>query len=228
VGKVLSYVAGKLPYPVLTTLQVAKILSQEYGHFRSAKTWSCVDKEGKPIPWYTYPALEYIKQFDLRDKSVFEFGSGNSTLFWADRVREVVSVEDDPKWYEKTRVRLNGNATLTLALDETSYVQHIGMQGKRFDIIVVDGSYRSRCAAEAVEWLEAGGMIILDNADWYVEAARRLRMADLIEVDMTGFGPINSYTFTTSFFLHRAFNFLPRHVHQPVHGIGSLKQYAQE
>ncbi|MCL0042054.1 hypothetical protein M1N12_03225, partial [Peptococcaceae bacterium] len=35
---------------------------------------------------------------------------------------------------------------------------------------------------------------------------------------MTGFGPINGYTWTTSFFFHREFNFKPLHSRQPLHG----------
>ena len=39
--------------------------------------------------------------------------------------------------------------------------------------------------------------MILDNADWLPESARVLRQAGSIEVDMTGFAPINDYTCTS-------------------------------
>jgi len=48
-----------------------------------------------------------------------------------------------------------------------------------------------------------------------------LRQSNLIEVDMAGFGPINDYTSTTSFYFHRQFAAPPRADRQPVPGIGS-------
>jgi hypothetical protein len=66
-----------------------------------------------------------------------------------------------------------------------------------------------------------GGMIVLDNADWLPESSRLLREAGLIEIDMTGFSPINDYTSTTSLYLHRAFRFAPLLERQPTPGIGA-------
>jgi hypothetical protein len=76
--------------------------------------------------------------------------------------------------------------------------------------------------------LAPGGMIILDNADWFVETAKFLRSSDLIEVDMSGFSPINHYTLTTSFFLSRDFNIKSAHDHQPIPGIGAIKYIEDE
>ena len=58
-----------------------------------------VDAAGKPIPWFTYPAIDYIRQLDLSEKTIFEWGAGFSTLFWSSRAKSVISVETDPLWY---------------------------------------------------------------------------------------------------------------------------------
>src|SRR5207244_9596553 len=96
-----------------------------------------------------------------------------------------------------------------------------------FDVIVVDGLVtgrtRLKCARAAVPLLRRGGMIILDNSDWLPESSRHLREAGLIEVDMTGFAPINDYTCTTSFYLHPEFAFRPARDRQPLPGIGSRR-----
>ena len=31
---------------------------------RSMNEKVCLDRDGNPIPWYTYPAIEYLSQFD--------------------------------------------------------------------------------------------------------------------------------------------------------------------
>lgn len=217
-----------LPRSALTAIRCLKILEMDYGHFSSSHKWSCVDKNGNPIPWYTYPAIEYIKQLDFSGRVVFEYGSGNSTLFWSKNSHQVISIENERQWYEKTSQYASKNIALKLQIDETAYIEEITKHEQNFDVIIVDGSYRYKCAQVAIKKLNSGGMIILDNSDWWVKTAKLLRDADLIQVDMTGFGPINHYTWTTSFFLHRKFNFRPKSVNQPEHGIGSLKQYAQE
>ena len=61
----------------------------------------CIDKDGNPIPWYTYPAIEYLSQFDYSDKEIFEFGCGYSSMFWANRAKKVTSIEDNINWFSK-------------------------------------------------------------------------------------------------------------------------------
>ena len=49
---------------------------EEFAIERSIDEKICLDKDGNPIPWYTYPAIEYLSQFDYSDKEIFEYGCG--------------------------------------------------------------------------------------------------------------------------------------------------------
>ena len=204
---------------------VARLLWFEYAHVKTVLTKSCVDRGGQPIPWYTYPAIDYLKQLDFSDKTIFEYGSGNSTLFWASRARRVVSVEDDPAWFAAMRPRLPANCEMSLETNLAAYPAAIARTGELFDVIVVDGAARGRtrlkCAQQALVCLAPGGLIILDNSDWLPESTRLLREAGLIQVDMTGFAPISGVTQSTSLFLHRAFAFRPAGPRQPMPGPGA-------
>ncbi len=211
-----------LPRGVRGTLRNYRILSVLHGQYKSIQQERCIDRNGLPIPWYTYPAIEYIKQLDCSDKTIFEYGSGNSTLFWAARCRRIVSTEDNPTWYEKIKAQLPANADYQLIEDKTGYAQSIHQHSEAFDIIVVDGTHRFACAVEALKKLKEDGFIILDNSDWMEKTSKLLRDADLIEVDMSGFGPVNGYTWTTSFFFSRKVQLKPGGEQQPLHGIGSL------
>jgi hypothetical protein len=210
------------------SLAAARSLWFDYAHVASVQTESCVDAQGKPVPWYTYPAIEYVKQLDFSGRSVFEYGSGNSTLFWASVAARVVSVEDDESWFRMLAPRVPDNCELILETDLDAYPDAIDRAGGQYDVIVVDGAARGRtrlrCAEAALRRLRDGGMVILDNSDWLPESSRVLRESGLIQVDMTGFAPISRHTQTTSFFLHRAFAFAPRHVRQPMPGPGAPVQ----
>jgi hypothetical protein len=206
------------------SLKNYRILSIEYGQARTAQEWRCVDKFGMPIPWYTYPAIEYIKQIDFQDKRIFEYGSGYSTLFWASRCKHIVSVENDLEWYQRIKKQVPENTDYLFLSNKEDYISAIDKYPGDFDIIIIDGIHRYDCAVVAQKKLKGDGIIILDNSDWHEKTSNFLRKSDLIEIDMSGFGPINGYTWTTSFYLTRQVHLNPAHDRQPVHGVGGLEQ----
>lgn len=210
------------PAAIINTIKNYWILSVEYGQFKTMSK-GCIDKNDEFIPWYTYPAIEYIKQMDFSDKSVFEFGSGNSTIFWAKRCKKAVSIEDNKDWYEKVTPSLPSNVEYKLVPEKADYVKSISKFAEGFDIIIIDGNHRFDCTVEALKKLNSDGIIILDNSDWHENSAKLLREADLIEVDMAGFGPINGYTWTTSFFLSRSVKLKPGGTRQPLNGLGGIR-----
>jgi precorrin-6B methylase 2 len=221
----LYYGATRSPRVVLS---VWRILGGGFGYWRSVRCREPVDAAGREIPWFTYSAIEYLSQFDFSTKTVFEFGAGNSTIYWCRRAAHVVSVESNRSWYERVRPRLAANGELHLVEAAARYPRILAERAEQFDVIVIDGIERRACCIEAVKKLRPGGLIILDNSDWHHHCAALLRAARLLEVDMAGFGPINGYTWTTSFFFDREFAFPMRHDRQPVHGIGSLPEMERE
>ena len=214
-----------LPHAFMASLTNYKILSKEYGHFRSAKDWQSVDKDGQPIPWYTYPMVEFLKQLDFSQKTVFEYGSGNSTLFWAERCKRVVAIEDDPAWYKLIKPRLPANVEYILVDNKADYVQAIHQFDELFDIIIVDGSHRFECTKTARNRLSTTGMMILDNADWFIQTTAFLRGTNLLEIDMAGFNPINGYATTTSVFMSRQIDLQPVGTYQPNFAVGGIHQH---
>jgi hypothetical protein len=178
----------------------ARTLARDYGFSRSAHERRAVDAAGAPLPWYTYPAIEYLRQFDFSACAVFEYGAGNSTRFWAARAGRVCAVENDLQWHGELSAQLP-SVRLYHCADRDEYVNCIAREGGRFDIIVIDGRWRRRCALQAPDYLRAGGIIVLDNGDRHPDAAQALRAAGMLQVDFSGFGPINAYTWTTSIFV---------------------------
>jgi len=160
-----------------------------------------MDPAGNPIPWFTYPAIEYLNQFDVREKKIFEYGCGQSTAYWRRRGAQVWGVEHDRAWFEKMSARAPGGSTLYFADSERDYAFAIANANTNFDIVVIDGVFRAACVEPALAHLRPGGFIILDNAERDLEVGQMLRQRGLFPVDFNGFGPINDYTWTTSLFL---------------------------
>lgn len=220
--KILKKIVGLiLPRYVNVQLKNFYILSFEYGQFRTIKNWECIDKNGKPIPWYTYPAIEYLSFLDFSDKTVFEYGGGYSTLWWAERSKKLITVESDKQWYEKIKLKLQSknNSVIIYKEDKESYVNSILEQDDLFDVVIIDGLWRGECAKLCLNKVnyQNGFMIILDNSDWYPGIYQYFINNDLIGVDFHGFSPINGYTLTTTIFLSRNFKINVKKL--PVHSI---------
>ncbi len=211
------YVLQLLPFLLLIKHFEAHTVLRKFGYYRSLVAKLPVGADGGPIPWFTYPAIEYLKQLDLSQKSVFEFGSGNSSRFFSTTALAVYSIEDDREWFIRMSQEKSSNQTLIFAETGNDYINAIQSLGKKFDVILVDGSNRFECIKQSVSYLNPGGMIILDNSDWFPKSTKFLRDQGFIQVDFIGMGPLNGFTWSTSVFLHRDFNFVPRHDAQPKH-----------
>jgi hypothetical protein len=220
---ILYKMAGEIGFD--KTVWLVNLFENEYGHHKSASLGKSVDNDLNPLPWYTYPAIEYLKQFDFKDKNIFEYGSGNSSIFWSSLANSVTSVEIDPAWFEIISKSKLSNLKIHLKEQKFEYANFIKEENKLYDLIVIDGSYRYDCARAAIHCIAEDGLIILDNSERYPALCSELRSHDLIQVDFFGLGPINYYTSTTSLFFQRKCKLNPLNK-LPYFGIGSLcKEY---
>ncbi|WP_155297218.1 SAM-dependent methyltransferase [Spirosoma aerolatum] len=192
-----------------------KTIEDIYGHKLSRQIHEAVNGKKRPIPWFTYPAIDYLSQLDLSDCNVFEWGSGASSLFFSERSKGVYSVENNEEWYLKVKDKCSENNYLYFVPENNCYVDKIKDLNVKFDIIVIDSIQREECAKVAPSFLKEGGVIILDNSEKYPSISEDLRKIDFLQVDMYGLGPINNYTWTTSFFFDRNARFKPLS-HQPL------------
>jgi hypothetical protein len=190
-----------MPGPIHRKLAAnMEILGNALGQSRTFDGGRPVDADGQPIPWFTYPAIEYLTRFDMRGWAVFEYGSGQSTAWWSRRGANVVSVEHDSGWHAEMQARALPGTTLLHRDQRDAYVGALAGTGASFDVVVIDGVFREHCAAVAGGALKPGGMLILDNSDWYHEAASMIRAQGFHEASFSGFGPVNDYTWSTSVF----------------------------
>jgi hypothetical protein len=153
-----------LPRPLSSTIRAlgTAILTPFYfsmdtGHFRSALLGSRpVDTHGRPIPWYTYPMIDLLQAKDFAGRTVLEFGSGHSTLWWGSRAHWVMAFESDERWYRYVASRAPRNVQVILVPESLEGVdQYVGSQ--QFDVVVIDGLDRFKAASIAITVVKAGG-----------------------------------------------------------------------
>lgn len=180
------------------------------GHGRSAISKLPVGADGEPLPWYTYPLLDFLDGIDTEHWIVIEFGAGQSTLYWAARARNVVSFENDLIWIDKLKPRLAPNARLEFAATSQDSANVLRNLHEEPDLIIVDGIERKQCAAQCLAKFGLKPIYLLDNSDWFLETSRIFRTAGLTEIRFTGFGPINDYAWSSSLWVSETSMFLLR------------------
>jgi hypothetical protein len=121
------------------------------------------------LPWISYDAISFIDKYLNNNSVLLEYGSGMSTFWYAQHAGTVYSVEDNLEWFE------NVNSILKKAILDykviyeykqgADYSGFMNAGSVRFDMIMIDGSDRAACAANAINLVKNGGVIYLDNSD---------------------------------------------------------------
>ena len=130
-----------------------------------------------PLPWLGFRAIRRLKKIAVPGARVLEFGSGMSTLWFAGRGVEIVSIELDPAWHRAVRERLKAipNPEARVLLEAPPYEALAARLAGGFDLALIDGEARDEAAAVAVSLVRPGGYLYLDNADVPLDSHRRAR-----------------------------------------------------
>lgn len=186
----------------------------DYGYLNDIGWWNSfrshkpMDKNNNALPWTTYSFIDFIEPRLSHDLSLFEFGCGNSTLFFSKRVKEITSVEHDPEWLKLVVVNKHPNSTLILAdKKEDEYSASVINVNKKFDLIFIDGLFRNDCTKNSINCLSERGVIVIDDSERsdesdenYNESFELLKQQGFKRIDFWGFSPGSFYRKATSIF----------------------------
>lgn len=175
------------------------------GWWKSYENNMPLDYKGAPIPWVAYSFIDFIEPRLTKKMSIFEYGSGNSTIYYSSRVKNVFSVEHDQKFYKKLEENLPSNVDLSFCKLEYGgeYSKWVQRTENEYDLIIVDGRDRVNCILVSVGKLKAGGVIILDDAEResYSEGVNALLEDNFKRIDFWGISPgFISYNKSTTVF----------------------------
>lgn len=200
-----SYTSLLSPARIKTLLSFGiKGYLSEIGWFRSFESKSPVDGHSEPIPWVTYSFIDFIADRIQKEHTIFEFGSGNSTLYYAKRALKVVSVEHDKAWFDKISATKPSNSEMIFCELQTGgdYSKMPANMGQKFDIIIVDGRDRVNCCYQSLTALSEGGVVVLDDSERenYIAAISFFKKEGFKELSFSGISPGLFYRKSTSVF----------------------------
>jgi precorrin-6B methylase 2 len=175
--------------PVILYLYPKSALAED-GWFKSYRRGIPIDAAGNPLPWLTYPAIEFLKSRLNEDLTLFEYGCGFSTKWYCTKVKEVTSVENNREWAERVQESLPKNGKVLFKEDQNEFVKAIEQAG-RVDVIVVDGMAREECYRRATSFLTPRGIIIADNSERedFADSWPKLQEDGFKKITFTGITP---------------------------------------
>ena len=141
----------------------------------------CHEKVNPDHPWLTRSAIEILNSFLTQSDIGLEFGSGRSTIWFAKRIAHLTCVEHDDNWAASVREMLNKANIKNVDYhflpkdmeedkgNDSKYVRVIDkFDSDSLDFCLVDGVYREFCARKVIEKLRPGGILVIDNVNWYL------------------------------------------------------------
>jgi SAM-dependent methyltransferase len=168
-------------------MKVSRHLTPRYLYHRSyIELWRRAERRrGEPtVPLLAMQAVQFLDAWLRNGDVMLEYGSGGSTRWFGKRVARLVSVENDPSWYERVKAQTVGNPRVELhlvqgewgrRLDDPSlpdwrvvapsgYVEFLEkMDDNSFDVVLDDGLGRDAVGTSALRVLKPGGLLIWDD-----------------------------------------------------------------
>jgi hypothetical protein len=143
-------------------------------------------------PSLTPEAVGELDRRLTRDMVGVEWGSGNTTRFFARRTRHLTSIETDSSYYNWVAgtLRTEGLDNIDYRLiphdfegeddEEQMHRNPVVVAAEQFadqslDYALIDSAPRGCLSRRVAPKLKAGGLLILDNANWYLPPPAALR-----------------------------------------------------
>jgi predicted O-methyltransferase YrrM len=144
------------------------------------------------LPSLAIQIISFLDLYITKKMRVFEWGSGGSTIFFAQRAKETISIEHMREWHTRISEALvyagiDGECDLRLVTRDLvrsleaeefkssqpllrnvtfmNYVKAIDeFEDESFDVVLVDGRARASCITRAVPKIKPGGILVVDDS----------------------------------------------------------------
>jgi predicted O-methyltransferase YrrM len=159
------------------------------------------------LPWWSFAAIEVADRL-FPGKRIFEWGSGGSTLRYAQKGAQITAIEDDSAWMAAVQTALEkagvaDRVTMKYtpfdfdqpAQFESSAYAH-ALSDSNYDVVIIDGqdkTFRERitCFRHAEPLMQPGSIILVDDFWRYEELlgpnrARNVRVFESVGPCRTG------------------------------------------
>lgn len=133
------------------------------------------EKMNPHAPWLNRHVITALEGLLQKEDFFVECGSGRSTVWFAQRVQHVLSLEHDATWYKEVarKIEASGLTNIDYCCVDYTYVGNQteneythklrSLEDETVDACLIDGGPRSYCALELIPKLKRNGFMIIDD-----------------------------------------------------------------
>ena len=168
------------------------------------------------MPWWSFSAIDAADKF-FPGKTIFEWGSGGSTLRYSRMGCQITAIEDNPIWLESVRSAATvagvlKNLTLCYVPSDSNHSHDFAssdycqaLSGSLWDVVIIDGqdnSFHDRitCFRHAEPLMKKGSIILVDDF-WRYESLLSTHSAISVRV-FESLGPCRLGVTSTAMFFY--------------------------
>lgn len=161
--------------------------------------------KNESIPLLTYDFLNYFKKYDLKDKICVEIGSGDSTIYWSNYFKKIISYENDINYLNDIKEKTKNILNVDILKLEKNIFNDVNFKKNinESDVIIIDNNpnyiERKDFCIFVNENKNEKSLIILDNGTWNIAAYEYL-IKNFFCLDFPGINKENELTVTSLFF----------------------------
>jgi hypothetical protein len=118
-------------------------------------------------PWIPFEAARALRSIMQKEFTVWEVGSGYSTIWLSNIASHVTSVEASEDWFKRLSdiIRSKAIGNIDLRYEWRGHLMAQFPADVQFDLLFVDGGPRRDCLLNGARCVRDGGFIYCDNTD---------------------------------------------------------------
>jgi hypothetical protein len=138
-------------------------------------------------PWMDKTEIEKIIVYLKPEYKMFEWGCGGSTLYFSKYVSLYRSIENNYKWFRKISNLISSNTEIyhyPNTDNYNNYINAISNYEDQYDVILIDGRCRVKCAIQAKSHLRNNGLLFVHdyfNRPYYNKIEKEYTLIDSIK-----------------------------------------------
>ena len=119
---------------------------------------------------------ELVQRYLNKDDIFLEWGSGNSTLYFSQFVKQIISIEHNRQWLDNVREKIDANKVTNVlqvhvpAVDGESkdvqfkdYIDYPKNNGLKFTKVLIDGRARKFCAKAIYDMIDENIIVFIHD-----------------------------------------------------------------
>jgi hypothetical protein len=161
--------------------------------------------KNKSVPLLTFNFLDYFKKCNLKNKICVEIGSGDSTIYWSNYFKKIISYENDLEYFKNSKKKIKNISNVELFKFDKNIFKNLNFKKniKEADFIIIDNNpnfiKREDFCIFSKENKKKESSIILDNGTWNLNAYHYM-YNNFFCRDFPGINKNNEITVTSLFF----------------------------